>query len=505
MGIDPSVLWDFAGEAFATTARAARGVPATVTRVDADGTAWVTTGDGTEAPAATSGVGLSVGDVVSVEWSGSRMAVVGNTSSPAPSGRAFHAVERVARAARDLARDAQAVADATGQWFWHDGNGAHVSTVQGNPTAPQNTVWNSLGMLFRRGANNVLAIVTGDDAGVDVYDGEGNASSNVIASYRGDGTRIGRADSVHVEVTDSAMTVYDADGDAVASYGESTVFSGDRDWTVGSANAFVHYDHSANTLQIGGTGVTIGGKAPADLLTDVDVTVTQTATGATITVNGQTATISNGADGTSVTILGSYDTYAQLIAAHPTGSLGDGYMVAGDLYVWNGSAWEDVGTIQGPQGPAGPQGPQGIQGATGAKGDKGDTGATGATGPQGPQGAQGAKGDTGATGPQGPKGDTGPTGARGPQGEKGETGATGATGPQGATGPEAVVTITATALDWTADTATLMATLRVNGAVRTSGVTYRWTKGTSTTAVGTGRTLGVTDLDATYNCACTWT
>lgn len=61
----------------------------------------------------------------------------------------------------------------------------------------------------------------------------------------------------------------------------------------------------------------------------------------------------DGADGTSVTILGSYNTLAELQAAHPTGSDGDAYMVAGDLYVWNGSAWEDVGQIQGPQGPAG--------------------------------------------------------------------------------------------------------------------------------------------------------
>lgn len=75
-----------------------------------------------------------------------------------------------------------------------------------------------------------------------------------------------------------------------------------------------------------------------------------------------------GEDGTSVTILGSYNTLADLQAAHPTGSTGDAYLVGGDLYVWNGSAWEDVGTIQGPQGPQG---------------------ATGATGPQGPQGNAG--------------------------------------------------------------------------------------------------------------------
>lgn len=64
----------------------------------------------------------------------------------------------------------------------------------------------------------------------------------------------------------------------------------------------------------------------------------------------------DGVDGTSVTILGSYNTLAELQAAHPTGSDGDAYMVAGDLYVWNGSAWEDVGQIQGQRGPAGANG-----------------------------------------------------------------------------------------------------------------------------------------------------
>lgn len=131
------------------------------------------------------------------------------------------------------------------------------------------------------------------------------------------------------------------------------------------------------------------------------------------TVNSQPVIIGTyGKDGTSVTILGSYSTLAELEAAHPTGSIGDAYMVAGDLYIWNGSAWEDVGQIQGPQGPQGAQGP---------KGDTGDTGATGAQGPQGPRGDTGPQGPQGATGPQGPQGETGATGATGPQGATGET------------------------------------------------------------------------------------
>ena len=61
---------------------------------------------------------------------------------------------------------------------------------------------------------------------------------------------------------------------------------------------------------------------------------------------------SNGQDGTSVTILGSYATIAELQAAHPIGNAGDAYIVGGYLYVWaiDDVQWENVGHIQGPAG-----------------------------------------------------------------------------------------------------------------------------------------------------------
>ena len=82
----------------------------------------------------------------------------------------------------------------------------------------------------------------------------------------------------------------------------------------------------------------------------------ETADGASLPPTTPVITGRYGTDGTSVTILGSYDTRAELEQAHPTGSLGDAYMVAGDLYVWNGTAWENVGQIQGPQGAPGDAG-----------------------------------------------------------------------------------------------------------------------------------------------------
>lgn len=148
-----------------------------------------------------------------------------------------------------------------------------------------------------------------------------------------------------------------------------------------------------------------------------------------------------GDPGTSVTLKGSVATVADLDdIVSPT--MGDLYVVVadGDGYVFNGSAWDNVGPIRGPKGdkgdtgdigPQGIQGEQGIQGPPGVKGDQGDTGATGSQGEPGPKGD---KGDTGEPGPQGPQGPTGPTGATGLQGPQGLQGIQGETGPQGIQG-----------------------------------------------------------------------
>jgi len=55
-------------------------------------------------------------------------------------------------------------------------------------------------------------------------------------------------------------------------------------------------------------------------------------------------------------------------------------------WVWNGTAWVNVGSVRGPQGPAGPQGP------------------TGATGPVGPTGPAGVGYDEVFVGPSDPGG-----------------------------------------------------------------------------------------------------
>ena len=72
--------------------------------------------------------------------------------------------------AETLAQQAEAVATATGQHFWEGDDGAHVTQVtrtewesvtpHGTGKGP-NSLWNSLGMLFCDGLNNLLSLVVG--------------------------------------------------------------------------------------------------------------------------------------------------------------------------------------------------------------------------------------------------------------------------------------------------------------------------------------------------------
>ena len=193
-----------------------------------------------------------------------------------------------------------------------------------------------------------------------------------------------------------------------------------------------------------------------------------------------------GEDGTGVSILGSYNSVAELTAAHPTGEIGDAYMINGSLYVWSATenTWIGAGNIQGPKGDkgeTGERGPQGPQGAVGPKGDRGLQGLQGPEGPIGPQGIQGVQGERGPQGEQGikgDKGDKGDTGETGPQGIQGEQGPKGDKGDKGDPGETPDLTGYATedyvneavaAIDIPDNTP--IATTEVAGKVKPDGIT----------------------------------
>ncbi len=72
-----------------------------------------------------------------------------------------------------------------------------------------------------------------------------------------------------------------------------------------------------------------------------------------------------GETGAALAIKGSFPSLEELQDQHPTGTLGDAYMVGSRLYSWSGSAWVDCGDIKGPKGDQGTQGERGPTGPAG--------------------------------------------------------------------------------------------------------------------------------------------
>lgn len=144
-----------------------------------------------------------------------------------------------------------------------------------------------------------------------------------------------------------------------------------------------------------------------------------------------------GNDGTSLNILGTKESESDLpLSAEKN----DAYLINGEMWVFDGTNWNNAGKIQGPQGPQGPIGPQGPKGDPGPQGVKGDPGARGITFTPvvDSKGNISWSNDGGLENPQtvnitGPQGDTGAKGDTGPQGEKGEAGGAGPKGDKGTT------------------------------------------------------------------------
>ena len=182
-------------------------------------------------------------------------------------------------------------------------------------------------------------------------------------------------------------------------------------------------------------------------------------------VNIKGAKGDRGDDGTGVTILGSYETLAELQAAHPTGNPGDAYLVGPDLYVWSESAnsWMNVGTIKGPQGDKGLDGTDGHDGATftPAIDSNGDVSWTNNRGLPNPT----------TQNVRGPKGTDGTDGINGTDGHDGTNGTNGLDGIDGLDGTTFIPSVSATGdLSWSnTDGKTNPTTVNVKGPAGADG------------------------------------
>ena len=167
--------------------------------------------------------GVSEGDEVLVTVFGS-----GAMKSPVVTGNAGEGDRQNAAiaAARGVADAAHTVANAVNQHFFADTNGIHVTeTTQEDwdeSHTGANVLINSIGQLFRDGLNNLLTLTTENGArALTIWDGLGNAASDVIASFTGDGANFYSNGSIGLRVgrvlfngaTQFGLAGYDSDGE----------------------------------------------------------------------------------------------------------------------------------------------------------------------------------------------------------------------------------------------------------------------------------------------------
>lgn len=128
------------------------------------------------------------------------------------------AVAAAADAAESAATAAEAVANAVNQHFWTDGSGVHVTEVKQeewlDPLSPNyqsgaNQLSNSAGILLRDGLTNFAQLTPGETA---FYDGAGNASTNVVATFGTSGSVIGKAAESHAFIDYHSLQLVDKEG-----------------------------------------------------------------------------------------------------------------------------------------------------------------------------------------------------------------------------------------------------------------------------------------------------
>lgn len=210
----------------------------TVSRVDKDGTVYAVLESGIETVVEGLTASVNPGDTVNVTIEGGRAEVLGNYSDPSAgvqyvravegiateAGATAHAAVDSAAAARQVADEANKVAQATNQHFFADTNGAHITDVTQDewndavadnfsdydPTTKpyHNQLLNSLGILLRTALNNLVSITR---SAIAFYDGTGNAAANIVARFGSDGAQIGKSGAAHIDVTQYAMSVYESD------------------------------------------------------------------------------------------------------------------------------------------------------------------------------------------------------------------------------------------------------------------------------------------------------
>ena len=188
-----------------TDAPSVNRISGTATADSSDGTVTVQLDDGDVIELGTIG-SVRSGQTVTVHVQGNSAQVI--------------AAEGWGDAIQTTVDEAAEVANAINQHFWSDDNGAHITEVtqdewndssDPNYHSGYNSLWNSLGLLFRKAMNNLVSIT---QSGTTFYDGSGNAAANVTASFGSSGAQIGKVGESHIELDYRSMRMIDKNGSA---------------------------------------------------------------------------------------------------------------------------------------------------------------------------------------------------------------------------------------------------------------------------------------------------
>ena len=243
-----------------------------VTRVE-DGVAWVRfAGSEVGDTPVRMNMDCKEGDDVQVRSSGGKAWIVGNQSAPPTDDSKAEEVEKktteiVTRVekAEKVAGSAADIANAVNQKVWSDEAGLHIADGKKDAAAERNSIWNSLGMLFREGLNPILGILTGDNPRVAIYDGQGSGEEHEVANF-GESARMGKKESSHVSVESNRIVAEDGVDDGM--YGvkyfdvglteSASVMYMTQNWTVseqvtGRIFELSYYPVNLNSIKVNGS------------------------------------------------------------------------------------------------------------------------------------------------------------------------------------------------------------------------------------------------------------
>lgn len=191
---------------------------ATVTRVE-DGKAYIHIDGGVTETPATMAVTAKAGDTVTVTVKNSGVTITGNTTDPPDNAKGdVMKLSRVVETVKDTADKSSVEIEKLTQYFWHDDQGAHVSTEEGSTSGP-NALLTAAGLHVRDGDTDLASFLREgatigstaflhtviDSDSLDVRD----RSDAVVATFSANNAQIGKNDTWHITMESNGYTIYE--------------------------------------------------------------------------------------------------------------------------------------------------------------------------------------------------------------------------------------------------------------------------------------------------------